>query len=175
EELRVLLAPMAAAGAAPPAAMRTDTPIAALSQRPRLLFDYFTQSFAQVTNPPLDAIREELVTSMGTAIGPDGNLLSLDRVEQTQIALDYPVLTNDQLAKIANLRDESGAKYTLKVRGLYRPAGGESELRARLQEICEKVSAAVNRGVRYIVLSDRDSSAAWAPIPSLLLTSAVHH
>jgi glutamate synthase (NADPH/NADH) large chain len=175
EELRVLLAPMAAAGAEPLAAMGTDTPIAALSQRPRLLFDYFTQSFAQVTNPPLDAIREELVTSMGTAIGPDGNLLSLDRVEQTQIALDYPVLTNDQLAKIANLRDESGAKYTLKVRGLYRPAGGESELRARLQEICEKVSAAVNRGVRYIVLSDRDSSAAWAPIPSLLLTSAVHH
>ncbi|MFC9933107.1 glutamate synthase large subunit [Glutamicibacter sp. NPDC127525] len=175
EELRVLLAPMAATGAEPLAAMGTDTPIAALADRARLLFDYFTQSFAQVTNPPLDAIREELVTSMGTAIGPDGNLLSLDRVPQTQIALDYPVLTNDQLAKIVHLRDESGSKYSLKVRGLYRPAGGESELRARLQEICEKVSAAVNRGVRYIVLSDRDSSAAWAPIPSLLLTSAVHH
>ncbi|WP_374954984.1 glutamate synthase large subunit [Arthrobacter sp. MYb224] len=175
EELRMLLAPMATTGAEPLGAMGTDSPIAALSQRPRLLFDYFTQSFAQVTNPPLDAIREELVTSMRTSIGPDGNLLSLDRVAQTQIDLDYPVLTNDQVAKIVNLRDASGAKYSLKVRGLYRPAGGESELRARLQEICEKVSAAVNRGVRYIVLSDRDSSAAWAPIPSLLLTSAVHH
>ncbi|PRA12843.1 glutamate synthase large subunit [Arthrobacter sp. MYb211] len=175
EELRMLLAPMASTGAEPLGAMGTDSPIAALSQRPRLLFDYFTQSFAQVTNPPLDAIREELVTSMRTSIGPDGNLLSLDRVAQTQIDLDYPVLTNDQVAKIVNLRDASGAKYSLKVRGLYRPAGGESELRARLQEICEKVSAAVNRGVRYIVLSDRDSSAAWAPIPSLLLTSAVHH
>ncbi|MFJ2620836.1 glutamate synthase large subunit [Glutamicibacter sp. NPDC087344] len=175
EELRTILAPMAANGAEPLAAMGTDTPIAALADRPRLLFDYFTQSFAQVTNPPLDAIREELVTSLGTSIGPDGNLLALDRVPQTHLALDYPVLTNDQLAKIVNLRDEAGAKYSLKVRGLYRPTGGESELRARLQEICEKVSAAVNRGVRYIVLSDRDSSAAWAPIPSLLLTSAVHH
>ncbi|GAA2950161.1 glutamate synthase large subunit [Glutamicibacter bergerei] len=175
EELRILLAPMASTGAEPLAAMGTDTPIAALADRPRLLFDYFTQSFAQVTNPPLDAIREELVTSMGTSIGPDGNLLSLDRVPQTHISLDYPVLSNDQLAKIVNLRDEQGEKYSLKVRGLYRPAGGESELRARLQEICEKVSAAVNRGVRYLVLSDRDSSAAWAPIPSLLLTSAVHH
>ncbi|HJX79563.1 glutamate synthase large subunit [Glutamicibacter sp.] len=175
EELRILLAPMASTGAEPLAAMGTDTPIAALADRPRLLFDYFTQSFAQVTNPPLDAIREELVTSMGTSIGPDGNLLSLDRVPQTHISLDYPVLSNDQLAKIVNLRDDKGEKYSLKVRGLYRPAGGESELRARLQEICEKVSAAVNRGVRYLVLSDRDSSAAWAPIPSLLLTSAVHH
>lgn len=175
EELRVLLAPMATTGAEPLAAMGTDTPIAALADRARLLFDYFTQSFAQVTNPPLDAIREELVTSMHTTIGPDGNLLSLDKVPQSQIALDYPVLTNDQLAKIVNLRDAKGSKLSLKVRGLYRPVGGESELRARLQEICEKVSAAVNRGVRYIVLSDRDSSAAWAPIPSLLLTSAVHH
>ncbi|MCW4464535.1 glutamate synthase large subunit [Glutamicibacter sp. MNS18] len=175
EELRILLAPMAATGAEPLGAMGTDTPIAVLSQRPRLLFDYFTQSFAQVTNPPLDAIREELVTSMATSIGPDGNLLSLEQVNTQQIALDFPVITNDQLAKISNLRDETGSKITLKVRGLYRPGGGESELRARLQEICEKVSAAVNRGVRYLVLSDRDSSAGWAPIPSLLLTSAVHH
>ena len=175
EELRVLLAPMAATGAEPLGAMGTDTPIAVLADRTRLLFDYFTQSFAQVTNPPLDAIREELVTSMATSIGPDGNLLSLEKVDAQQIALDFPVLTNDQLAKIANVRSADGNKITLKVRGLYRPGGGETELQARLQEICEKVSAAVHRGVRYIVLSDRDSSAAWAPIPSLLLTSAVHH
>ncbi|GAA4370812.1 glutamate synthase large subunit [Paeniglutamicibacter cryotolerans] len=175
EELSMLLAPMAAKGAEPLGAMGTDTPIAVLSEKPRLLFDYFTQSFAQVTNPPLDAIREELVTSLSTSIGPDGNLLSLEKVSSRHVALDYPVVTNDELAKIANLRGEDGNKVALKVRGLYRPEGGEAELRARLQEICEKVSAAINRGIRFIVLSDRDSTAAWAPIPSLLLTSAVHH
>ena len=175
EELLILLAPMAATGAEPLGAMGTDTPVAVLSQRPRLLFDYFTQSFAQVTNPPLDAIREELVTSMATSIGPDGNLLATGKVDAQQVSLAYPVITNDELAKIANLRDTEGNKIALKVRGLYRPEGGETELRARIQEICEKVSAAINRGVKFIVLSDRDSNAQWAPIPSLLLTSAVHH
>lgn len=175
EELRILLNPMAKNGAEPLGAMGSDTPIAVLAKRPRLLFDYFSQSFAQVTNPPLDAIREELVTSMKSSIGPDGNLLSLEQVREPQIALDFPVITNDELAKIANIRGEDGAKSALKVRGLYRPAGGAEELKARLQEICEKVSAAINRGVKYVVLSDRDSNAQWAPIPSLLLTSAVHH
>ncbi|PQZ95758.1 glutamate synthase large subunit [Arthrobacter sp. MYb227] len=175
EELRILLAPMAATGAEPLGAMGTDTPIAVLSERSRLLFDYFTQSFAQVTNPPLDSIREELVTSLATSIGPDGNLLATGKVEAQQVALDYPVITNDELAKIANLRQVDGGKIALKVRGLYRPEGGETELRTRIQEICEKVSAAINRGVKFIVLSDRDSNAQWAPIPSLLLTSAVHH
>ena len=175
EELRVLLKPMAATGAEPLGAMGTDTPIAVLSQRPRLLFDYFTQSFAQVTNPPLDAIREELVTSLRTSIGPDGNLLSTRQVRTRQINLDFPVIDNDQLAQIANLRDDDGTRVALKVRGLYRPDGGAADLEARLTEICEKVSAAVNRGVHYVVLSDRDSNAQWAPIPSLLLLSAVHH
>ncbi|GAA5226188.1 glutamate synthase large subunit [Paeniglutamicibacter antarcticus] len=175
EELRILLAPMAAKGAEPLGAMGTDTPVAVLSERSRLLFDYFTQSFAQVTNPPLDSIREELVTSLGTSIGPDGNLLATGKVDAVQVSLDYPVITSDEMAKIANIRDDSGSKVALKVRGLYRPEGGEAELRARIQEICEKVSAAINRGVKFIVLSDRDSNAQWAPIPSLLLTSAVHH
>ncbi|MET0977938.1 MAG: glutamate synthase central domain-containing protein, partial [Paeniglutamicibacter terrestris] len=175
EELRILLAPMATAGAEPLGAMGSDTPVAVLSDRSRLLFDYFTQSFAQVTNPPLDSIREELVTSMLTSIGPAGNLLATGQVSAEQVSLDYPVITNDELAKIANIRGEAGVKLALKVRGLYRPGGGEGELRARLQEICEKVSAAVNRGIKFIVLSDRDSNAQWAPIPSLLLTSAVHH
>ncbi|MDR2254666.1 MAG: glutamate synthase large subunit [Arthrobacter sp.] len=175
EELRILLGPMAQNGAEPLGAMGTDTPIAVLSQRPRLLFDYFVQSFAQVTNPPLDALREELVTSLRTTIGPDGNLLALGFEPTTQIALDFPVMSNDQLARVANSRDAAGAKETLRVRGLYRPEGGAEELAARLTEICEKVSAAVNRGVKFIVLSDRDSNAQWAPIPSLLLTSAVHH
>ncbi|MDF2497878.1 MAG: sle [Arthrobacter koreensis] len=175
EELRILLGPMARSGAEPLGAMGSDTPIAVLSKRPRLLFDYFVQSFAQVTNPPLDAIREELVTSLQSSIGPNGNLLALGQVKTHQIALKFPVINNDELAKIANLRNEDGEKVALKVRGLYRPDGGESELRARISEICEKVSGAVNRGVQYIVLSDRDSNAQWAPIPSLLLLSAVHH
>ena len=175
EELSILLAPMAKTGAEPLGAMGSDTPIAVLSKRPRLLFDYFAQSFAQVTNPPLDAIREELVTSMHGSIGPDGNLLDTGQVTARQIALTFPVVTNDELAKITNLRDDNGTKVSLKVRGLYRPEGGEKELRQRLQEICEKVSAAINRGVKFVVLSDRDSNAQWAPIPSLLLLSAVHH
>ncbi|MEO9246246.1 glutamate synthase large subunit [Citricoccus nitrophenolicus] len=179
EELRILIGPMAEKGAEPLGAMGTDTPIAVLSQRPRLLFDYFTQSFAQVTNPPLDSIREELVTSMRTSIGPDGNLLSAERVHARHVNLEFPVIDNDQLAKIANLRTDGGehpgAKVSLKVRGLYRVDGGAAGLRDRLTEICEQVSAAVNRGVQFIVLSDRDSNAQWAPIPSLLLLSAVHH
>ncbi|WP_299165150.1 glutamate synthase large subunit [uncultured Arthrobacter sp.] len=175
EELRILLGPRAKAGAEPLGAMGSDTPIAVLSKRPRLLFDYFVQSFAQVTNPPLDAIREELVTSMGVTIGPDGNLLSSSQVHSKQIALDFPVINNDELAKIANLESDDGDRLTVRVRGLYRVDGGEASLRARLAEICEQVSSAINRGIQYVVLSDRDSNAQWAPIPSLLLTSAVHH
>jgi glutamate synthase (NADPH/NADH) large chain len=175
EELRILLGPMARTGAEPLGAMGSDTPVAVLSKRPRLLFDYFVQSFAQVTNPPLDAIREELVTSLTCAIGPNGNLLDTKQVRQPQVSLPFPVINNDQLAKIANIETPDGDRIAMKVRGLYRPEGGESALRARLTEICEQVSGAINRGVQYVVLSDRDSNAQWAPIPSLLLVSAVHH
>ncbi|MCX8453716.1 glutamate synthase large subunit [Paenarthrobacter ureafaciens] len=175
EELKILLGPMARTGAEPLGAMGSDTPVAVLSKRPRLLFDYFVQSFAQVTNPPLDAIREELVTSLKCAIGPNGNLLDGKQVRQPQISLPFPVINNDQLAKIANIENPDGDRIAMKVRGLYRPEGGEAALRARLTEICEQVSGAINRGVQYIVLSDRDSNAQWAPIPSLLLVSAVHH
>ncbi|MFJ4170305.1 glutamate synthase large subunit [Paenarthrobacter sp. NPDC089714] len=175
EELKILLGPMARTGAEPLGAMGSDTPVAVLSKRPRLLFDYFVQSFAQVTNPPLDAIREELVTSLKCAIGPNGNLLDGKQVRQPQISLPFPVINNDQLAKIANIENADGDRIAMKVRGLYRPEGGEAALRARLTEICEQVSGAINRGVQYIVLSDRDSNAQWAPIPSLLLVSAVHH
>ena len=175
EELKILLGPMARTGAEPLGAMGSDTPVAVLSKRPRLLFDYFVQSFAQVTNPPLDAIREELVTSLTCAIGPNGNLLDTKQVRQPQVSLPFPVINNDQLAKIANIENADGDRVAMKVRGLYRPDGGENALRARLTEICEQVSGAINRGVQYIVLSDRDSNAQWAPIPSLLLVSAVHH
>ncbi|KRE78696.1 glutamate synthase large subunit [Arthrobacter sp. Soil763] len=175
EELKILLGPMARTGAEPLGAMGSDTPVAVLSKRPRLLFDYFVQSFAQVTNPPLDAIREELVTSLTCAIGPNGNLLDTKQVRQPQVSLPFPVINNDQLAKISNIENADGDRVAMKVRGLYRPDGGEHALRARLTEICEQVSGAINRGVQYVVLSDRDSNAQWAPIPSLLLVSAVHH
>lgn len=175
EELTKILGPMAKTGAEPIYAMGTDTPIAVLAQRSRLLFDYFIQSFAQVTNPPLDSIREELVTSLRTSIGPQGNLLRNGQVRTSQVELDFPVINNDELDKIAHLVDEDGMEIALKVRGLYDPNGGEEALRGRIREICEKVSAAVNRGVQHIILSDRNSNAQWAPIPSLLLTSAVHH
>ncbi|MBP2217157.1 glutamate synthase large subunit [Arthrobacter sp. CAN_C5] len=175
EELRILLGPMAKAGAEPLGAMGSDTPVAVLSKRPRLLFDYFVQSFAQVTNPPLDSIREELVTSLRASLGPNGNLLTTKQVHAKQVGLSFPVINNDELAKIANMSNGDGERISMKVRGLYRPDGGEASLRARLTEICEQVSSAINRGIQYIVLSDRDSNAQWAPIPSLLLTSAVHH
>ncbi|MFJ3956538.1 glutamate synthase large subunit [Arthrobacter sp. NPDC090010] len=175
EELKILLGPMARTGAEPLGAMGSDTPVAVLSERPRLLFDYFVQSFAQVTNPPLDAIREELVTSMRCAVGPNGNMLDTGLIRQPQIALPFPVINNDQLAKIANMEGPEGERVAMKVRGLYRPEGGEQALRTRIKEICEQISSAINRGVQYVVLSDRDSNAQWAPIPSLLLLSAVHH
>jgi glutamate synthase (NADPH/NADH) large chain len=177
EELRVLLAPMARAGMEPLGSMGSDTPVAVLSQRPRLLFDYFSQLFAQVTNPPLDAIREELVTALGTVIGPEQNLLSATPAHCRQVALPFPVIDNDQLAKIQHINRDGNLPgfATTRVRGLYRVAEGGEGLAARLEEICAEVSAAIAGGARFVVLSDRDSDAEWAPIPSLLLTSAVHH
>src|SRR5690606_3611319 len=106
EELRVILAPMARTGAEPIGSMGTDTPVAVLSERPRLLFDYFSQLFAQVTNPPLDAIREELVTSLQSTIGPEGNLLDPGPASCRRLVLPYPVIDNDELAKIIHINDE---------------------------------------------------------------------
>ncbi|WP_392426166.1 glutamate synthase large subunit [Barrientosiimonas humi] len=177
EELRILLSPMAKAGAEALGSMGTDTPIAVLSDRPRLLFDYFTQLFAQVTNPPLDAIREELVTSLGTLIGVEHNALGATPAHARQVELDFPVLDNDELAKIVHInRDGNLPGYaTYVIRGTYRVDGGASALRARLRGIFAEVDQAIEDGHRFVVLSDRDSNADFAPIPSLLLTAAVHH
>ncbi|TDE08108.1 glutamate synthase large subunit [Jiangella asiatica] len=177
EELRLLLAPMAKMGAEPIGSMGTDTPIAALSSRPRLLFDYFSQLFAQVTNPPLDAIREELVTSLAGTIGPEGNLLDPGPASCRQLVLPFPVIDNDQLAKIIHInRDGDLPGYaTHVVRGLFDVAAGAAGLSRRLDEICVEVSKAIESGARIVVLSDRHSDTTLAPIPSLLLTSAVHH
>jgi glutamate synthase (NADPH/NADH) large chain len=176
EELKILLAPMARTGAEPIGSMGTDTPIAVLSKRPRLLYDYFGQLFAQVTNPPLDAIREELVTSLGSTIGPEGNLLDPGPASCRQIVLPRPVIDNDELAKILSI-DEDGDMpgfKAIRVSGLYRVREGGAGLKARLTEICRHISEAIEDGARILVLSDRDSNADLAPIPSLLLTAAVH-
>ncbi|MBM4796242.1 glutamate synthase large subunit [Streptomyces sioyaensis] len=177
EELRVILAPMAKAGAEPIGSMGTDSPIAALSERPRLLFDYFTQLFAQVTNPPLDAIREELVTSLISSLGPQGNLLEPNAASCRSVTLPFPVIDNDELAKLVHINadgDMPGMK-AVTLSGLYRVSGGGESLAARIEQICAEADAAIDDGARLIVLSDRHSDAEHAPIPSLLLTAAVHH
>ncbi|MFD7016600.1 glutamate synthase large subunit [Streptomyces sp. NPDC059928] len=177
EELRVILAPMARTGGEPLGSMGTDSPIAALSERPRLLFDYFTQLFAQVTNPPLDAIREELVTSLRSTLGPASNLLEPTAASCRTVTLPFPVIDNDELAKLIHINadgDMPGMKAAT-LSGLYRVSGGGDALAARIEAICKETDAAIEAGARLIVLSDRHSDAEHAPIPSLLLTAAVHH
>jgi glutamate synthase (NADPH/NADH) large chain len=226
EELRVILAPMARTGAEPIGSMGTDTPIAVLSDRPRLIFDYFSQQFAQVTNPPLDAIREELVTSLACSTGPEHNLFDPGPASCRQVVLPYPVISDSDLAKIIHINDDGDlpgfAAHV--VDGRYLAAGGGAALRDRLAQIRDEVSGAIRAGARLIVLSDRGAaagggttagrgatagegapaaggaaaggggaragseggparersavtqgSAGLAPIPSLLLTGAVHH
>jgi glutamate synthase (NADPH) large chain len=193
EDLRILLAPMARTGAEPLGSMGSDTPLAVLSDRPRLLYDYFSQLFAQVTNPPLDAIREEHVTSLGTATGPEHNLLEPGPASCRQVVLPFPVITDEDLAKIVHINDVGNLSGFAShvVDGRYEVAGGGAALTARLAEIRAEVSAAIARGARIIVLSDRGAEAGGglpggaaevaaddarlAPIPSLLLTGAVHH
>ncbi len=177
EELRIVLAPMAQTGVEALGSMGTDTPVAVLSSRPRLLFDYFTQQFAQVTNPPLDAIREELVTSLGGAIGPEPNLLAEIPEHVRKLVLPFPTIDNDQLAKIVHIGSAraGGGLRSVVISGLYPVAGGGAALEQRLEEIFAEVDAAIENGVSFIVLSDRHSTATLAPIPSLLLTAAVHH
>ncbi len=177
EEVRLLLAPMARTGAESIGSMGTDTPIAVLSSRPRMLFDYFSQLFAQVTNPPLDAIREELVTSLGGALGPEGNLLDPTPASCRHIQLPAPVIDNDALARLVHANDDGdlpGFRAAV-VKGLYPVAAGGAGLAAALADVRRQVSEAIEGGATLIVLSDRDSNSTLAPIPSLLLTSAVHH
>ncbi len=175
EEVRILLKPMGQNGAEPLGAMGSDTPIAALSDRPRLLFDYFTQQFAQVTNPPLDSIREEVVTSLKLGLGPERNLLASGPEHARQVVLDFPVINNDELAKIQHIDPAHGSRTTTTIRGLYRFDEGPNALRDRLDAICAEVDEAIDAGAHFIVLSDRDSNKDLAPIPSLLLLAAVHH
>ena len=177
EEIRIILTPMAKSGGEALGSMGSDSPIAALSAKPRLLYDYFSQLFAQVTNPPLDAIREELVTSLSSTVGPEFNLLVPGPASCRQIALDFPVIDNDELAKLIHVNADGNhpgfAAHV--VRGLFPVQGGGEALANRITEIRQEVSQAIKDGAHIIVLSDRDGDAEDAPIPSLLLTAAVHH
>src|SRR5215212_7534221 len=168
---------MASTGVEPLGSMGTDTPLAALSDKPRLLFDYFSQLFAQVTNPPLDAIREELVTSLWNTIGAERNLLDPGPASCRRLVLPFPVLDNDALTKIVKINREGDLPgyQTYVARGLYEVGGGAAALTAKLDEICSEISEAIEAGARIIVLSDRHSNGELAPIPSLLFTAAVHH
>ncbi|HYI32300.1 MAG TPA: glutamate synthase central domain-containing protein, partial [Glaciibacter sp.] len=132
EEVRILLAPMARTGAEPLGAMGSDSPIAVLSERPRLLFDYFTQQFAQVTNPPLDSIREAVVTSLKLTLGPERNLLTAGPEHARQVVLDFPVIDNDELAKIEHIDPSPGSRTTTTIRGLYRVDDGPEALADRI-------------------------------------------
>jgi glutamate synthase (NADPH/NADH) large chain len=177
EELKILITPMAASGGEALGSMGTDTPLAVLSERPRLLFDYFKQLFAQVTNPPLDAIREEVVTAVSSSVGPEANLLDPGPESCRQLALPFPIIDNDELAKIIHINDD-GTRPGLQAKvlsGLYRVDDGGPGLRAALDRVCQQASEAIEAGTRIIVLSDRNADTVDAPIPSLLLTAAVHH
>jgi glutamate synthase (NADPH/NADH) large chain len=177
EELNVLLKPMSGSGAEPIGSMGNDAPLAGISERPRQLYDYFTQLFAQVTNPPLDAIREELVTSLQSQLGPEQNLLAAGPASCRTIVVPFPVLGNDDLARIVKINEdgEYPGFSSFTVRGVFNAAEGGAGLRKRLDEINNEVSRAIAEGARLIVLSSRGVDRDHAPIPSLLLTGAVHH
>jgi glutamate synthase (ferredoxin) len=173
EDLGLLLGPMAVGGEEPVGSMGTDTSLAVLSERPRLLYDYFKQLFAQVTNPPLDGIREELVTQIATSIGPEGNLLEPVPEACRQIKLKTPLLTNDELARIRHVRLPGFKTSTVSM--LFPVAAGAHGLARAMDELCRQVSRAVADGCTFLILSDRGVDAAHAPIPALLATAGVHH
>ena len=175
EEVRILLTPMGQVGAEPLGAMGSDTPVAVLSDRPRLLFDYFTQQFAQVTNPPLDSIREEVVTSLSLGLGPERNLLSWGPEHTRTVTLDFPVIDNDELAKIQHIDAALPDRSSVTIRGLYRVEAGHNGMKKRLAQMCKEADHAIEDGAEFLVLSDRDSNKDLAPIPSLLMVAAVHH
>ncbi|MEJ1921222.1 glutamate synthase large subunit [Microbacterium sp. KHB019] len=175
EEVRLLLTPMGQTGVEPLGAMGSDTPIAVLSERPRLLFDYFTQQFAQVTNPPLDSIREEVVTSLRSSLGPERNLLAWGPDHTRTVAVDFPVIDNDELAKIRHIDKALAGRSAVTISGLYHFDAGAHSMQEHLEEMCAEVDSAIDGGAEFIILSDRDSNKDLVPIPSLLMVSAIHH
>ncbi|PYN53661.1 MAG: glutamate synthase large subunit [Candidatus Rokuibacteriota bacterium] len=173
EDLRILLAPMAKNGEEAIGSMGTDTALAVLSNRPRPLYDYFKQLFAQVTNPPLDQIREELVTSMESTVGPERNLLKPEPESCRQIVLKDPILSNEELAKLAHVAERGFKALTLPM--LYPVAEGAPGLERAVEDLQRRASRAIADGHNVIILSDRGASHEKAAVPSLLATAAVHH
>ena len=174
EDMERLIVPMCTTGAEPINSMGNDTPLAVLSDKPQLLYNYFRQQFAQVTNPPIDPIREELVMSLTEYIGAVGmNILTPSENHCKMVRLNHPILNNAQLDILCNIRYK-GFK-TVKLPLLFEVAKGCQGLQEALATLCKQAEESVNEGVNYIVLSDRDVNAAHAAIPSLLAVSAVHH
>jgi glutamate synthase (NADPH/NADH) large chain/glutamate synthase (ferredoxin) len=173
EELKMVISPMVLTGEEAVSSMGTDTPLAVLSERPQLLFKYFKQLFAQVTNPPIDPIREQLVMSLVTNIGPKPNLMDESPESCRRIKVQQPILTNADLQKIREIADSHFKSKTLRM--LFRVAEGPDGLGAAVDDLCKQASQAIKEGYTFLILSDRGVNEEWAPIPSLLGISAVHH
>ena len=182
EDVRMVINTMAVTGTDPVSAMGNDQALAVLSERPQLLYSYFKQLFAQVTNPPIDAIREEIITATEMAIGPEGNLLEAEPRSAHQLELPSPVLSNEELEKIRSLStgEASGkadgrgfSPITLPI--LFKVADGGAGLRKAIEQVLERASEAIEEGRNIIILSDRGHNETEAPIPALLAVSAVHH
>ena len=173
EDLRLLLTPMAQNGVEAIGAMGTDTPLAVLSDRPKLLYDYFQQLFAQVTNPPIDCIREAIITSAETTIGREGNLLKPTPESCHLISLKTPILSNEELAKLKYVSDSDFKSITLPI--LFDPKEGIAGMEKAIEEICVGTDKAIASGSNIIILSDRGTSREKAPIPALLAVSGLHH
>ncbi|MBZ5676370.1 MAG: glutamate synthase large subunit [Acidobacteriia bacterium] len=173
EDLRILIAPMAEKGEEPIGSMGTDTPLACLSDRPQPLFNYFKQMFAQVTNPAIDPIREELVMSLTSYIGTERNILEETALHCHTLKLEHPILTNFDLERLRRVNWGDFLATTLGA--LYNPAGGAQALEDALDELCMKASLAIRDGYRLLILSDRGIDKDKAPIPSLLALTAVHN
>ncbi len=173
EDLRVLITPMLNKGQEPVGSMGNDAPLAVLSNRPQLLYHYFKQLFAQVTNPPIDPIREELVMSLENYIGSEQNLLDESPLHCHMLKLSQPILTNKELEKIRSVA--VGRLKTVTLSTLFRVSDAEEGMQNALDELCRKASIAIEDGVNIIILSDRGVDKEWAPIPALLANSAVHH
>lgn len=173
EDLRKILEPMAIGGLEPLASMGYDAPLAVLSERPQRLYNYFKQLFAQVTNPPIDAIREEIITATGTTIGPERNLLNPEPESCRHIKLDTPILSNEQFAKLRHVRREGFKAITLPI--FFPSNKGEEGLRDALTEMCEAADRVIAKGHNLLILSDRGVDKDNAAIPALLAVSALHH
>jgi len=173
EDLKILMYPMAKLGVEPVGSMGNDTPLAVLSNRPQNLYNYFKQLFAQVTNPPIDCIREEIVTGTETTIGSERNLLHPEPKSCLQIKLKYPILDNDELAKLTHLKHPSFKSITLPI--LFNPAEGAKGLANVMDELYVKSDKAIQDGYNIIILSDRGVDKDHAPIPALLAVSGLHH